>query len=91
MRCLKTLGYPRKDRAADAELRRADANPRAIADFIDGISDIQDVEAKFDSLPDPEIELLDDARVDDRVGWQRRAIRHGGCAGAQAALRQEIG
>ncbi len=76
----KPLGQPCQNGAADAELRRADANPRAVADLIDAVADIQDIEAKFCSLPDPEIEFLDDAGVDDRISRQRPAIWHGGCA-----------
>jgi hypothetical protein len=47
----KPLGQSRKDRATNAELRRADANSRAIADFVDRVADIQNIEAKFRPLP----------------------------------------
>jgi hypothetical protein len=51
--CSKPLGQSRKDRAADAKLRRADADPRAVADFVDRVADIQNIEAKLRLLPDP--------------------------------------
>ena len=42
----KPLGQSGKNRAADAELRSPYPNPRAVADFIDRVADVQDVEAQ---------------------------------------------
>src|ERR1019366_10378767 len=86
----KPLGQSRKDRAADAKLWRADANPRAIADFVDSIADIQNIEAKFRPLSEAEVELLNDACIDSGIFRQGRAVRHGWGAGTQAALRHEV-
>src|SRR5580704_19357354 len=86
----KPLGQSSKDRAANAELRRANANPRAVSDFIDRVADVQNIEAQFRPLPDPQIEFLDNAGVNGRIFRQRRAVWHGGRACAQAALYQQI-
>jgi hypothetical protein len=43
VRLSKPLGQPRKDRAADAELRRADANAGPVADLINGVADVQNI------------------------------------------------
>src|ERR1700730_10087138 len=86
----KPLGQSRKDRPADAELRSADAHPGAVADFVDTVTDVQNVEAKFGPLPDPKIELLNDAGIDRRIFPQGRAISHRWRAGTQAALRDEV-
>jgi len=86
----KPLGQAGEDRAANAELRRADPNPGAIADFINGVADVQNIEAKFGTCSDPKIELLDDACIEGGIFWQGRTIWHRWRAGTQAALRDEI-
>jgi hypothetical protein len=59
--CSKSLSQSGKDRAADAKLRGAEANPGAVADLINGIANVQNIETKFGACSDPKIELLDDA------------------------------
>jgi hypothetical protein len=51
--------------------------PVTVANFIDCVADIQNIEAKFRPLPEPEVELLNEARVDSGIFRQGRAVRHG--------------
>jgi hypothetical protein len=77
-------------RACRSGLIGTDANPRAVANFVHAVTDVQNIEAQFGPLPYPEIDLLGNARVDGQIFRQGRAIWHRWRTGAQAALRDEI-
>ena len=58
---LELLVQGQQEGAAHAELRGADADPGAVADLVPLIKQIDDVEAQFETLEDPGIDLLQDA------------------------------
>jgi hypothetical protein len=74
---------PGKNRAANAELRRADANARPIVDLTYGVTDVQNVEPEFGACPKSEVEFLDHACVDGHIFRQGGAIGHRWSACAQ--------
>ena len=61
---LEALGQPGEKRAAQPELRIADADPRAVADLVDLVEQIEDVKAQFEPFVNPGIDRLDDAEID---------------------------
>ena len=54
----KALRDTREDRAAQPILRRADAHPGAIADLVDRVAHVQQIETQFGPRADTELELL---------------------------------
>jgi hypothetical protein len=87
---LKTAGSGQRGSCGECRIAARRPQPGAIADFINGVADVQNIETKFGTCSDPKIELLDDACIEGGIFWQGRTIWHRWRAGTQAALRDKI-
>ena len=89
--CVKDrLRQPEEEAAPGAELRRAHADAGAVADFIDLVEEIDDVEARRQALPAHQREVLADAEIDrdivrHMIAIGRRAVP------AQAGAVEQVG
>ena len=72
---LEPLGQPGEEGAAGTELRVADTHPGAVADLIDLIEQVEDVEAQLHSLIEAGIDRLNHAEIDLLVARQAGPIR----------------
>src|SRR5665213_1297563 len=91
MRCWsKMLRQPGEDSPPRTELRRADADAGAVADFVHLIEQIEHVEPHLRSRPSPDVDLLHDAHIDLMVIRQAVAVRVI-APGAQAAAVDQVG
>src|SRR5882757_8809462 len=68
------LGQPGEYRATGAELRRADADPGAVADLVNLIKQVDHVEARLQASPEAGVDLLHNAEVDLLVARQTAAV-----------------
>src|SRR5215472_6853540 len=72
---LEPLGQPDEEGAAGTELRVADTHPRAVANLIDLIEQVEDVEAQLHSLIEAGVYRLNHAEIDLLVAGQAGPIR----------------
>ena len=85
---LKTLRNPREDRAPLRELRRGDADPRAISQLIFAVGEIDDVEARHHLAQALSHEIMLDAGIDLHVIRLALGV---GKARSQPRARDQIG
>ena len=71
LRPSEPLGNTGQDGAAQAILRGADAHARAVADLVDRVPHVQDIQPQFG----PRRQLLHHRQVDRTVGRERDAVR----------------
>lgn len=74
-RASETLGQTGKEGASQTELRVTDADPGAVADLVDLIEKVEDIEAQLHPFRKPSIDRLNDAEIDLLVARQGRPIR----------------
>src|SRR5437867_3327084 len=79
----ETLRQPGKKGPARTELRVADTDARAVADLVDLVEQVEDVEADFRSLEKAGGDRLNEAEVHLLIAWQAVAVWN--CAIGHAA------
>ena len=86
------LRHARVERAARAELRRADADAGAVAQLVDAVEHVEHRQPALDlAQPAAEVERLRQRRIDLRVARQVPAVGEAAAqAAAQAAAEQRV-
>ncbi len=87
---LEPLGQPGEESAAQPELRIAHPDPRTVADLIDLVEEIEDIEPQFEPLVDPGIDRLDDAEIDLLIARQTVPVGNGSVGGSKTAAGDQI-
>ena len=77
--------------AARAELRVAHANSGAVADLIDLIEQVEDVEPQLETLIDPSLYRLNNAQIHLLIAGQAVAVGDGAVGRPEAAAGDQIG
>jgi hypothetical protein len=72
---LEALRYTREDGAPRSELRGLDADPRAVAQFVFAVGDVDDVEPRRHLAHARCVKLMLHARIDLRIIWPPLRVR----------------